>query len=218
MNSIATPSGAPRVLAIDLACGKTGIAYNAPELGIYDIETIDTVATRTTTGWLREDTIKNRLEEIARRVQPEIILLEDLYVPVKVNAGFISLALLHGVIRHHLTPMAPLVIVNNTHIKIFGCGNGGAEKTAMVLAVERRYGHLVSIADDNQADAFVLLALACAAYGHPVPTADGKKLPDTHLRALTMVTGWPVIAGHESPAGLAATTSRGSGRARKAAA
>jgi crossover junction endodeoxyribonuclease RuvC len=211
---------APRILAVDLALQKTGlagIAGNGPEFGLVDTWTYDS---RKKSGHDRQAAILAELARAVRMVQPEIILLEDLFVPQagRIGTGFVSLAMLHGVVRYYLATKAPLHLVSNAHIKIYATGDGRADKAAVLLAVERRYGHLTTVADDNQADAFTLLALGCHYYGHPLSTVDGKKLPDTHLRTLTMAKNWPVLAGHESPVGLAATPSRGSGRARKAAA
>jgi Holliday junction resolvasome RuvABC endonuclease subunit len=206
VTALAVPMG-PRVLAIDLALQKTGIAMRSGE---WERPKVWTYNTNKMTGEVRDDAILAELDRAVGIVRPEIILLEDLFVPQRVSTGWVALAFLHGVVRRHLRRHAPLMIVNNTHIKVYGTGNGNADKAAMILCVERRYSGLVSVTDDNQADAFTLMALGCHAYGYPL-VAD-RKLPDTHLRALTMVTGWPDIAGHESPAGPTATT-RGSGRA-----
>jgi Holliday junction resolvasome RuvABC endonuclease subunit len=212
MTSLAVPMG-PRVLAIDLALNKSGIAAYAPA---WHGPQVWTFRVEKATGQEREDRVLAEMTRTVEMLRPEIALIEDLYVPPRISTGWIALTFMHGLVRHYLRSQAPLVVVHNGHIKIYGTGNGGADKAGMILGVVRRYGHLVDIEDDNQADAFTLLALGCAAYGHPLPQAGGRKLPDTHLRALTMVD-WPVIAGLKSPAGLPATT-RGSGRAKKAAA
>jgi Holliday junction resolvasome RuvABC endonuclease subunit len=211
MTSLAVPMG-PRVLAVDLALQKTGIAVRD---GGWPKPQVWTFNSQKLTGEERDDAILAELDRAVAMVRPQVILIEDLFVPQRISTGWISLALFHGVARRHLRQYAPLVIVHNTQIKIYGTGNGNADKTAMVLCVERRYHGLVSVTDDNQADAFTLLALGSHAYGHPL-TGD-RKLPDTHLRALTAVA-WPVIAGHRSPVGPAASTTRGSGRAKKVAA
>jgi Holliday junction resolvasome RuvABC endonuclease subunit len=149
--------------------------------------------------------------------RPQVCLIEDYYQPAKISDGWKLLVELHGVIRYLLRSRAPLLIVNNTHIKIFATGKSDAGKPAMILAIERWYHHLVTISDDNEADAFALLGMAALHYGHPLSTVNNRTLPLTHTRALEMAaksSPWPVLNGApKSPAGLAATTSRGPVRA-----
>lgn len=207
-----------RLLAIDLALTKTGIAFCVPDLGSsdgIDTWTIDTERPRRLSGHEREVTIVGAIHSVVLTVKPDVVLLEDFYAPVpsKMGDGFFGLAYLHGVVRYYLADRAPLAVVRNPQIKIYATGNGGAKKADVMLAVERRYRHLVTIADDNQADAFALLAMGCEHYGHPLPTADGRPLPKTHVRALESVA-WPTLNGAtpESPAGTTATKRR-AGRA-----
>jgi Holliday junction resolvasome RuvABC endonuclease subunit len=185
---------APRIMAIDLAAKRTGLACCAD--GRTDVWTFVTTAT----GHARENAIKTELSRCIGLYRPQVILLEDIYAPKPVTASFMLLAFLHGVIRNHLFTVwgkeAPRVIISTAHLKIFAIGKGsglGVTKTAAVLAIERRYRHLVQIADDDQADAFTMMAMARHQYGHPLSTVDGKAVPKTHLRALSMVK-WPTIA------------------------
>ena len=219
----------PRMLALDLACGKTGLAGHRADWDRPVVWTFDTTKLGLT-GRARQVAILKEMARAVALVRPEVILLEDRYSPVAgaLGPGFFSLSDLHAVVRFHLEPVAPLAIVQNAHIKVYATGSAtrdpakskSAAKQAMMARIIGRYGFLLEqpIRDDNQADALALLALGSHAYGHPLPTACGIPLPPTHLRALTMVTGLPVIAGHESPAGATATTTRRSGRARKVAA
>lgn len=214
---------APRILAIDLALTKTGMAAHDP-LAEPTFPprsplawTFDTERPVKLSGHAREAAIIAAIDAARRAVLPDVILLEKLYVPPKISDGWIGLCYLHGVVRHYIASTGtPFAVVHNGHIKIYATGEGGASKQDVMLAVERRYRHLVTIGDDNQADAFTLLAMGCERYGHPLSTVDGKPLPKTHTRALTMVTGWPSLngAGPESPAGPTAAARR-SGRAKR---
>lgn len=210
---------APRILAVDLALTKTGIACHAPDYAGFQpaVWTFDTERqTNPVTGRLKKLVGYERDQAIVREivraldmVKPTVCLLEDLYVPPKVSEGWRLLAYLHGVVRYLLRGRAPLVVIENSHPKIFATGNGGSGKPAMILAIERWYHHLVQIEDDNQADAWSMLAMGCARYGHPLSTVNNRTLPKTHLRALDLVKDWPVLNGApESPAGLTATTLR----------
>lgn len=184
---------APRVMAIDLAADKTGLACCAPEL-------LDAWTFRTgkLTGYVRENAIKAEVARCIGLYRPQIVLLEDLYAPPNPGDGFFVLAFLHGVIRNFVQTewRAPLVLVHNSHIKIFATGKGTkVDKVQVTLSIERRYGHVVQVTDDNQADAFTMLAMARHQYGHPLSTVDGKEVPKTHLRALTMgKKPWPTLS------------------------
>lgn len=203
---------APRIFAIDLAETKTGMCYFDDALERPVLWTFDTERRH---GHDRENAIKAEISAVFASWMPEIVLLEKL--PPRITPGLIGLAFLHGVIRNHLDSLGPYVEVSNSHIKIYGVGKGNGvetDKIQLTLAVDRRYPHLVTVEDHNQADAFLLLALGRHAYGHPLATVDGKKLPDTHLRVLKMLAGWPALDAHQAPAGPDATTSRRPGRAK----
>lgn len=189
---------APRVMAIDLAADKSGIACSAA-----DRLDVSTFRPGKCDGHRRENAIKAEMARCIGLYRPHIILLEALYIPQQrhIGDGFLVLAFLHGVIRNFLYTewTAPIVIINTSHLKIFATGKGsGVQKTDVVLGIERRYGHLVQVQDDNQADAFTMLAMARHEYGHPLSTVDGKDIPKTHLRALGMVAkqpgGWPTLS------------------------
>lgn len=183
---------APRIMAIDLAADRTGLACCADER--VDVWTFVTTGK---TGHIRENAITAELSRCIGLYRPQVICLEDIYVPKKVTAAFMVLAFLHGVVRNHLLTAwtAPLVKISTAHLKIFAIGKGsgtGVTKTSAVLAIERRYRNHVEVTDDDQADAFTLMAMARYHYGHPLSTVDGKDLPQTHLRALAAVK-WPTI-------------------------
>lgn len=182
----------PRILAIDLALEKTGLAYLSDD---EDKPYVWTFNAGTKPGHARDAAIVAEIQRAVTVCRPQVVLIEDLYIPPRVGAGFLGLAFLHGVVRYYLSTVAPWAAINNSHIKIYAVGKGkGTDKQSIMLAVERRYNHLVTITDDNQADAFMLLALARHHYGHPLFTNDGKAVPDTHQRALTMIKTWPTLA------------------------
>jgi Holliday junction resolvasome RuvABC endonuclease subunit len=206
----------PSILAIDLALSRTGLAGSVAEGGGHS-PWASTFDTGRLAGHDRESAIIYEIDTAVRVYRPDVVMLEDIYVPAvgKLGAGYLGLAFLHGVVRFYLRGRAPLLVVHNTHVKIFATGDGGAGKQDVMLAVERGYGHLVAVSDDNQADAFAMLAMGCYYYGHPLRTMADKKLPETHLRALSKVVGWPSLNGSApgTPVGPAAP-SRRSGRAK----
>lgn len=176
-----------RVAALDLSLTGTGIAY-------YDSRGIDvsTVDTSRLAGHRRLNEI---LVAVAALRYCNVVVIEDVFRGLKGDAS-IKLAGLHYLVRHWLwLSRIPYVLVTNAHLKLYAVGKGsgpGTDKDAVLLAVERRYGQLVTIADNNQADAFVLLAMALDHYGHPLAA-----VPATHRAALSKVgdylDGWPVL-------------------------
>ncbi len=87
------------------------------------------------------------------------------------------------------------VDVQPSQLKKFALGKGsgkGTDKEQVLLAIERRYGHLVSIKDNNQADAFAMMAMACEHYGIPLRAKDGGHivLPASHTEKLDNIK-WP---------------------------
>lgn len=86
------------------------------------------------------------------------------------------------------------VDIQPTQLKKFATGKGsgaGSNKEAVLLAIERRYGHLTQIKDNNQADAFTLMAMGLHHYGHPL--AD---LPIAHTERLSRIN-WPEWNGFD---------------------
>jgi Holliday junction resolvasome RuvABC endonuclease subunit len=82
---------------------------------------------------------------------------------------------------------ARVAIVPPPTLKVYATGDGKASKEQVQESVERRYG--ISLANDNEADALTLAAMAADAYGTPLAEA-----PRECRRALTSVT-WPTMIG-----------------------
>jgi Holliday junction resolvasome RuvABC endonuclease subunit len=80
------------------------------------------------------------------------------------------------------------VDVQPTQLKKFATGKGAgpdASKEGVLLAIERRYGHMAAFHNNNESDAFALLAMGMHHYGRPM--AD---LPAVHIERLHTIT-WP---------------------------
>lgn len=177
-----------RIAGLDLSLTGTGIATHAG--GDLTTRTID--GSRLT-GHKRLQTIMTAVGELRHY---DLVVIEDVFQAGRGDTS-IRLAELHGLVKHWLWLRGiPYVLVHNTAVKTYALGKGsgaGTTKEAVVLAVERRYGGFVTVSDNNQADALVLLAMALERYG--VPLVD---VPPTHQRALSKVTGWPALEGAEA--------------------
>lgn len=213
-DAVATgPSALLSILAIDMAMNKSAFSCFDDPSNHSVTWTFDSTKLH---GHVLENAMKDEIDRAVRLCRPAVILLEKL--PPRITPGLIGLAFLHGVVRNHLDRLGPYVEVPVSHVKIYATGRGAgpeSDKEQVLLAVDRRYAHLVTVTNNNEADAFTLLALGRHAYGYPLSTVSGKDLPLTHLRVLDMLAGWPQLPGTpESPAGPTATTTRRPGRAR----
>jgi len=80
-----------------------------------------------------------------------------------------DLAELRGVILHGLHQCGiPVAAVHPGTLKVYATGNGRASKQDMVVAARGRLGAHLFVANDDEADAAWLLALALEFYGQPL--------------------------------------------------
>lgn len=180
-----------RIAGLDLSLTGTGIAtYTGGDLALR------TVDGKRLEGHRRLQTILSAVGDLRHY---DLVVIEDLFVAGS-GTTTLRLAELHGLVKHWLWLRGiPYVLVHNSALKTYALGKGGGagtDKDAMVLAVERRYGHLVSVRDNNQADALLLAAIALEYYGAPL-----TQVPAGHLRALAKFTGWPNLNAAEAGRG-----------------
>lgn len=145
------------------------------------------------------------LVAVIRKMRPDLAVIEDVFTGRSPRTG-LTLAELHGVIKQQLwRSRVPYVVVNPQSRAIYACGDGRADKAAVLAAARATYGHLVggpaNIRDDHQADALVLLALALDALGQPLAA-----VAEDRRRAITAINWQPI---RESSAGRRDTASAG---------
>lgn len=81
------------------------------------------------------------------------------------------------------------VDIQPTQLKKFATGKGagpGASKEGVLLAIDRTYGHLVKVHNNNEADAVSLMAMGLYWYGMPLV----PDLPTAHTERLQHIA-WP---------------------------
>lgn len=83
----------------------------------------------------------------------------------------------------------PYVTITPGGLKKYATGSGAASKDAVLIATMKRYGHIVDVADNNQADAVILAAMAADHYGEPL-----AKVPALNAKALAKIE-WPELPG-----------------------
>jgi crossover junction endodeoxyribonuclease RuvC len=78
-------------------------------------------------------------------------------------------------------------VVPPSSLKVYATGNGNADKDAVLAAVVLRYQGLVTVVNNDIADALIIAAIGARQIGAPLEAS----LPATHLRAMGGVT-WVV--------------------------
>ncbi len=165
----------PRILGLDLSFTATGIA-------LPDGTTL-TVKTRQADGDRRLTHIADAIREAAADV--DLAVVEDLPVHGK-SAGITGMV--HGVARQALIDAGvPYALLAPATLKAYATGSGSGDKTAMAMAAFKRAG--IEFADDNQCDAWWLLAAGREHLGCPLVA-----LPAAQVARLDKAK-WPTLEG-----------------------
>ncbi len=174
-----------KIVGIDLSLTSTGVAtyHGEPPYAELDCRTI----APKTTGY-------ERVAEICADLWSAALTSNSIFAPLVVIEGYAfaakgrgmtGLAELRGVLLYTFQCRGtPLVTIPPACLKKYGTGTGNAAKEAVLLAAERRYGHLVEVHNNDEADALMLVAMAMHYYGRPlapVPALNAKALTDRHL-------------------------------------
>lgn len=188
---------AMRVVALDLSLTGTGIAAT------HDSNGSPRLACRTVTPrrYPTETAIDHRrLHETfaavahAMKCRPDLVVVEWLPQVGDHGDAALRLAELHGSIKHWLwSQKLRYVDVRPVHLKIYATGSGAAKKHEVREQVTARYGSLLHIGTEDEADATALLALGLEAYGQPLQR-DGHPItvPAANMRAVSAVK-WPQL-------------------------
>jgi crossover junction endodeoxyribonuclease RuvC len=185
-----------KVAAFDLSLAATGIACTHDSKGQPRLfaRTLPTSRTAGKTTAMDHKRVHRVFAAVRNTVlcKPDLVVIE--WLPQFDGHGDASLRLaeLGAVVRHWLWGQGvPYVDVQPVHLQMYATGKGGSKKETVREAVTARYGQLVHIGTQDEADAMVLLSMALHAYGQPL--AD---VPETHRRALDAYRGqWPTLGG-----------------------
>jgi crossover junction endodeoxyribonuclease RuvC len=185
-----------RIVALDLSLTATGIATT------HDSHGMPRLACRTVTPrrYPTPTAIDHRrLNETfaavstAVKCRPQLVVIEWLPAFTGHGDATLRLAELHGALKHWMWSRdLRYVDVLPQHLKQYATGKGNASKQQVREAVTARYGRLLHIGTEDEADAVALLASALDAYGQPL-----AEVPAFNRRALASTT-WPDI---DSPIG-----------------
>lgn len=181
-----TRPAAPTIVGLDLSLTSTGIARIRPG---HPTE-VATLRPGSRTGHPRLAWLRTQIRDCTG--DATIAVLEG---PSFGSAGGLQheRAGLWWMIAHHLYARGiPYFAVTPSQLKKYAAGKGNASKDQVLAAVIRRYGH-IPVADNNQADALVLAAMAADYYSCPIAT-----VPAAHRTVLRTVRNWPAIGDHHA--------------------
>lgn len=183
-----------RVLALDLSLAATGLACTHDSKGQPRLYA-RTIAPRrspdrpTVMDHARVHKVFTAVRNAAL-CQPDLAVIE--WLPQFEGHGDASLRLaeLHGVVRQWLwSRRIPMADVRPTHLQMYATGKGRATKQEVREAVTARYGSLLHVGTEDEADATCLLSMALDAYGQPL-----AEVPDANRKALAGAK-WPELMG-----------------------
>ena len=190
------------VLGIDASLTATGLAVYDPRLSgqtdhyPYHLSTWTLTSDSRLNGAdpVRWGQVINQIKPYLRTGAKVYAAIEGLFPTTKGNSHD-WLVGLRSVLIHELHQAgADWVSIASGTMKVYATGSGRVEgknqrdKKAVVLrAIRDRYGHILTIANHNEGDAFTLLAMTLHHYGRPI-----VPVPDSHSRALA-TPEWPVV-------------------------
>lgn len=115
----------------------------------------------------------------------DLAVIEDLPTHAK-SAGITGMV--QGAVRVELMRLGvPYVLITPASLKKWATGKGNADKVAMAVAALKRFGR--EFPNDNEADAWLLRAMALDAFGCPL-----APMPAVNRTALDAVA-WPRLGG-----------------------
>jgi crossover junction endodeoxyribonuclease RuvC len=180
-----------KVVALDLGLANAGIAVTHDQVGQPRLS-CRTISPRKRPSPTVMD--HARAKEIidavlaAVKCEPDLVVVEKPLQVAGQGDTSVRLGEIHGAIKHFLfSRKITYVDVNLVHVKQYATGKGNAKKDEILAATIARYGHLLHIHTDHEADAVSLLAQTLHAYGQPL-----AEVPDTHRRAIAG-TRWPEL-------------------------
>lgn len=181
-----------RVIALDLSLRATGLATTHDQLGEprLSCRTITPPRSAYSPTVIDHRRLHLTFEAMAAALacKPDLVVVEQLHVFTGSGGATLRLAELHGALKHYLwSKRVRYLDVQPVHLKQYATGKGNATKTEVREAVTARYGSLLHIGTEDEADSVTLLALALDAYGQPL-----APVPGTHQAPLGKVS-WPVL-------------------------
>jgi Holliday junction resolvasome RuvABC endonuclease subunit len=178
---------APRVIGLDLSLTGTGIA-DFKSNGEVITGTIRTKSYGSAIGdqWQRLQYINSEIwRAVAKDSMPALVIVEGPSYGSKGAGTWDRAGLWWTAVQQFLCDDIPLAVVPPAVLKKYATGRGNADKTAMAVALQKRWG--VELGDDNKVDAWWLAAAGREHLGRPY-----VDLPKAQREALAKAT-WPAV-------------------------
>lgn len=177
----------PRVLGLDLSLTGTGICY----LDGDGVALLRTVRCGKLDGHQRLAWILDAIADAQRGQHLDLVVVEGpSYGSQGGQRGHHERAGLWWLVTHglHARGRSYAVVAPKARAK-YATGNGNARKRAVLAAVRDRYGHLHTVANDNEADALTLAHMGADRLGGTLPDVD---VPAVNRSALDRAD-WPFM-------------------------
>lgn len=185
------------VVGLDLSLTATGIA-KVHSNGAIEVERVVSKPPKPPEGhkhptlWQRQARLSRLASDIVAVVQraglPTIVVIEGPAYGSKMGSMHDRSGLWWLVVEELLNLAVPVAEVSPTARIRYAMGIGRGSKEAVMAAAIRRYGQLVEIHDDNEADAILLAAMGAQRFGIPVTVP-----PSAHSGAIESVV-WPALS------------------------
>lgn len=178
-----------RVVALDLSLTATGIAVTHDQVGEprLSCRTV-TPRRRPTATVIDHQRLHETFQAVAAAVgcKPDLVVIEFLPHVTGTGGAPLRLAELHGALKHWIFSRGlTYVDVAPQHLKTYATGKGNAKKAEVREAVTARYGRLLHIHSEDEADSVALMALALDAYGQALADVPA------HNRTAVAAVKWP---------------------------
>jgi Holliday junction resolvasome RuvABC endonuclease subunit len=177
----------PHILGLDLSLTGTGRC----RLSVAH----DPIVQTTKTKFTGHERLQWIIDTTGIHSKLDLVVLEGpAYSRQAGQAGHHERAGLWWLIAHRLwLARIPYAVVPPNVRAKYATGKGNAGKDEVLASVIKRYGHLVDVADNNQADALILAAMGAHHLGAPL--VDVPKLNATALEAAK----WPELPSDGEP-------------------
>lgn len=182
-----------RAVALDLSLTATGIAVTHDQVGEPRLacRTISP-RRRPTANIIDHARLHETFQAVAAALacKPDLVVVEFLPAVTGTGGAPLRLAELHGALKHWMWSKGHRYVdVAPQHVKTYATGQGNAKKELVRAEVTARYGDLLHIGTNDEADAVGLLTLALDAYGQPLA---GREVPAGNRAAVGKVD-WPKL-------------------------
>ncbi|HTF53655.1 MAG TPA: crossover junction endodeoxyribonuclease RuvC [Pseudonocardia sp.] len=177
------------VAGIDPSLTSTGIALINTDTGSVELHTVKSKGLATDPVMTRWERLKKISIEVRRIIYGSaLVVIEGPSMASRHGSKHDRSGLWWMIVAHARAIDAAVTEVPPTVRAKYATGKGNANKDDVLLAVDRRYGSLVRIGGNDQADALVFAAMGARSLGYGIEDS----LPKVNIAAMQTVV-WPWV-------------------------